>query len=121
MPWYWRLAEQYLIRSEARTHQGKLPEAIADLDRIRERANLSPLSNVAPEIGQKALLDSLDTERRRELFTEWGHRWLDLKRTGKVSDLLSSTKPSWQETDTLYPIPEEEIGKNPKLTQNNGY
>lgn len=116
-----RLAEQYLIRCEARSRQGKLPEAINDLDIIRERANLSLISNVAPGIDQKDLLDSIMIERRRELFTEWGHRWLDLKRSGKVSDILSSTKPSWQETDILYPIPEEEIGKNPNLTQNIGY
>lgn len=116
-----RLAEQYLIRCEARTHQGKLPGAIADLDRIRERASLSLLSNVAPGIDRKALLDSINIERRRELFTEWGHRWLDLKRTGEVSGLLSGIKPSWQETDTLYPIPEEEIAKNPNLTQNVGH
>lgn len=116
-----RLAEQYLIRCEARTHQGKLPEAIADLDRIRERANLSLISNVAPGIDQKALLDSISTERRRELFTEWGHRWLDLKRTGKISNVLSPIKTSWQDTDALYPIPEDEINKNPNLTQNNGY
>lgn len=116
-----RLAEQYLIRCEARTHQGKLLGAIADLDRIRERANLSLISNIAPGIDQKALLDSISSERRRELFTEWGHRWLDLKRTGRISTVLSPIKTSWQDLDALYPIPEGEISKNPNLTQNNGY
>lgn len=116
-----RLAEQYLIRCEAHTRQGKLSQAIADLDKIRNRANLSLISIAAPEIDQKALLDSIDIERRRELFTEWGHRWLDLKRTGKVSNVLSPIKTSWQETDALYPIPEDEINKNPNLRQNEGY
>lgn len=116
-----RLAEQYLIRAEARTRQGKLTSAIDDLDKIRERANLDLIANIAPEIGQGPLLDSIIIERRRELFGEWGHRWLDLKRTGEATEVLSAKKTSWQETDILYPIPEEEINTNPNLTQNNGY
>lgn len=116
-----RLAEQYLIRAEARAHQGKLPLAVDDLDKIRGRAQLPLISTTAPNIGREPLLDSLQVERQRELFTEWGHRWLDLKRTNKASEVLSDKKPSWQNTDVLYPIPEDEINKNPNLTQNNGY
>ncbi|PXX29946.1 RagB/SusD family nutrient uptake outer membrane protein [Arenibacter sp. ARW7G5Y1] len=116
-----RLAEQYLIRAEARAHQDNLPGAIADLDKIRTRAHLVPLSIIDPGINRAALLDSIHLERRRELFTEWGHRWLDLKRTGSVSKVLGIKKPLWQDTDVLYPIPETEIDKNPSLTQNNGY
>lgn len=116
-----RLAEQYLIRAEARAHQDKLAGAIADLDKIRTRAHLAPLSMIAPGINKVALLDSMQLERRRELFTEWGHRWLDLKRTERTSDVLGSIKTSWQPSDGLYPIPESEIDKNPNLEQNNGY
>ena len=67
------------------------------------------------------LLDSIKLERRRELFTEWGHRWLDLKRWELASQLLSDKKEAWQPEDVLYPIPEEEIRKNYNLTQNDGY
>lgn len=116
-----RLAEQYLIRAEARAQLGKIPEAIRDLDKIRIRANLGRLSVIAPGINGSALLDSIHLERRRELFTEWGHRWLDLKRTERASDVLGSIKTSWQPSDGLYPIPESEIDKNPNLEQNNGY
>lgn len=116
-----RLAEQYFIRAEARAQQGKLTEAITDLDKIRERAQLPLISTTASGIGREPLLDSIQIERRRELFTEWGHRWLDQKRTGEASETLGAKKPSWQDTDVFYPIPEEEIGKNPNLTQNNGY
>lgn len=115
-----RLAEQYLIRAEALAHQGKLTEAITDLDKIRNRANLQLISNNAPNIDKDALLDSIIIERNRELFSEWGHRWLDLKRTGTASEILSN-KSSWQDSDLLFPIPEDEINKNPNLTQNNGY
>ena len=41
-----RLAEQYLIRAEARARQNKLPEAISDLNVIRARAGLGPLTAV---------------------------------------------------------------------------
>ncbi len=39
-----RLAEQYLIRAEARARQNDLPGAIADLNIIRQRAGLADLS-----------------------------------------------------------------------------
>ncbi|MEH6681055.1 MAG: RagB/SusD family nutrient uptake outer membrane protein [Sediminicola sp.] len=116
-----RLAEQYLIRAEARAMQGNLSGAIADLDKIRERAGLTPLAETDPEMGQQALLDMIMEERKRELFSEWGHRWLDLKRTRKAGQVLSPIKPQWQGTDILYPIPGEERAKNPNIGQNGGY
>ena len=115
-----RLAEQYLIRAEARAMQNKLAVAISDLDHIRARAGIDLIADSNPTIGQHALLDTIMTARKRELFAEWGHRWLDLKRTGKVNTVFSNN-PSWQNTDALYPIPGEERLKNPFLTQNDGY
>lgn len=115
-----RLAEQYLIRAEARANQNKLEEAIVDLDRIRNRAGINLIAETNPKINQKSLLDSIENERKRELFAEWGHRWLDLKRTGKVNTVFKNNS-TWQNSDVLYPIPGEERLKNPFLTQNNGY
>src|SRR5690606_14313128 len=43
-----RLAEQYLIRSEARLHQNKLDLAIKDVDVIRERAGLNLIATTYP-------------------------------------------------------------------------
>lgn len=116
-----RLAEQYLIRAEASAQLGNTAGAIADLDKLRQRANLPQLGNTAPNIPVAALLDSISKERRRELFTEWGHRWFDLKRTGKATSVLAPEKPFWEATDILYPISEEELMKNPALNQNPGY
>ncbi len=116
-----RLAEQYLIRAEALVMQDDLQKAMADLDKIRGRAGLELLVDINPEISKEELLDKIIEERKRELFTEWGHRWLDLKRTGKAGEILGEDNPHWQETDVLYPIPEEERMKNPNLTQNLGY
>lgn len=111
-----RLAEQYLIRAEARTREGKLELAVGDLNTIRERAGLEPLV-YTPALTQELLLEAVLEERYHELFSEWGHRWLDLKRTGRALELLEGI----EETDLLYPIPEDEILKNPNLTQNAGY
>ena len=111
-----RLAEQYLIRAETRTRQGKLEAAVADLNAIRERAGVEPLVFTSP-FTQEQLIDEVMQQRYHELFSEWGHRWLDLKRTGRALEILEGI----QETDLLYPIPEAELLKNPKLTQNAGY
>ncbi|MDD3988824.1 MAG: RagB/SusD family nutrient uptake outer membrane protein [Bacteroidales bacterium] len=116
-----RLAEQYLIRAEARAQQNKLDLAIADVDVIRARAGLPLIANTNPSISKTALLDAIMQERRVELFTEWGHRWFDLKRTGKALAVLSAIKPGFTSDDLLYPIPESELNKNPFLEQNPGY
>nr|WP_121272541.1 RagB/SusD family nutrient uptake outer membrane protein [Pedobacter schmidteae] len=113
-----RLAEQYLIRAEARTKLGKYEAARDDLNVIRKRANLENTSfDTEPE-----LLMAIERERRMELFAEWGHRWLDLKRTKRADAVLAPLKtPNWQATDVLYPIPAAERAKNINLEQNNGY
>lgn len=116
-----RLSEQYLIRAEARAMQGKLSKGIEDLDIIRKRAGVSLIKDINPGIAQEAFLEKIMEERKRELFSEWGHRWLDLKRTGKATEILKDQNLSWQDTDVFYPIPEAERMKNPSLEQNLGY
>ncbi|MCA6441420.1 MAG: RagB/SusD family nutrient uptake outer membrane protein, partial [Chitinophagaceae bacterium] len=62
------------------------------------------------------------SERRVELFAEWGHRWFDLKRYGLTNTILAPLKGSnWQETDILMPVPFTEIQINSSLVQNPGY
>ena len=112
-----RLAEQYLIRSEARAWQGHLPEAAADLNIIRQRAGLPAV--VVTD--QASLLTAIYHERQVELFTESGHRWLDLQRTGQADAILGKEKPGWKTQAILYPIPNTEIQHNSQLTQNPGY
>ncbi|MGB2525729.1 RagB/SusD family nutrient uptake outer membrane protein [Flagellimonas sp. SN16] len=113
-----RLAEQYLIRAEARAHQGDIFGAQQDLNAIRNRAGLANTTAAT----ENDLLEAILQERHVELFTEQGHRWFDLKRTGKASEVLSSIKTNWRDTDTLFPIPENEIERNPNLKpQNPGY
>lgn len=116
-----RLPEQYLIRAEARIHQGNLNGAMADINVIRKRAGLELLSSNTVDIKADALMNIVLEERRKEFFTEWGHRWLDLKRTRRSEAILSPGNPSWENTDVLYPIPQQERIKNPNLSQNPGY
>lgn len=116
-----RLSEQYLIRAEARARQNKLSGAISDIDKIRKRAGLEPLSENNDQMDKEELINVILEERRKELFTEWGHRWLDLKRMIKASESLFEKKQLWQDTDVLYPIPAGERMKNPNLDQNLGY
>jgi hypothetical protein len=113
-----RLAEQYLIRAEARANLGNLSGAVQDLDSVRFRAGL-PL--ISPSINKTDLLVAIQKERQTELFAEWGHRWFDLKRTKQADLILKNRKPAWNVTDTLYPIPGAERLLNPNLTQNEGY
>lgn len=112
-----RLAELYLIRAEAYAKSNNPQLALDNLNSIRRRAGLADwtideISNI-----EQVVLD----ERRRELFSEWGHRWLDLKRFGKINDVLGQKKTSWQPHAKLLPIPEQDILRNPFLTQNLGY
>ncbi|MDR6782341.1 hypothetical protein ABIE26_001171 [Pedobacter africanus] len=129
-----RLAEQYLIRAEARAMQENLPNAIKDIDAIRIRAGAvsnntganatNPFKTIGfsnPDISRDNLLLAIQKERRIELFSEWGHRWIDLKRTGQADNVLKQIKPKWQSTDVLYPIPYNETSRNPNVGQNLGY
>ncbi|MEM6734553.1 MAG: RagB/SusD family nutrient uptake outer membrane protein [Bacteroidota bacterium] len=112
-----RLSEQYLIRSESRVRMDDFQGALNDLNVIRGRAGL--MNNSA--VSQEALLLAIEQERQNEFFAEFGHRWLDLKRTNRTDSLLGSIKADWQSTDALYPIPQLQLDRNPNFTQNPGY
>lgn len=119
-----RFAEQYLIRAEARAQQARLlgaNSAESDINTIRKRAGLPN----ATATSKDDLLSAIELERRLELFSEWGHRWFDLKRTERVDGVMSVVTQAkggtWQTTDKLYPIPLYDIDKNRQLKQNPGY
>lgn len=113
-----RLAEQYLIRAEARAIQGDLIGAKEDLNLVRRRAGLSDTQALSKEEITTAVLQ----ERRWEFFTEYGHRFFDLKRLEKLDNILGQVKPGWNKEDRLFPIPQAELSANPNLgNQNPGY
>jgi hypothetical protein len=113
-----RLAELYLIRAEARVRSNDITGAQQDINVIRNRALLGNTTLTDPN----QLLDLIALERQREFFAENGHRWLDLKRTGKLDETLSVLSDKiWKSTDRLYPIPEPALRSNPFLNPTEGY
>lgn len=118
-----RLAEMYLIHAEALAHgaPGGSAGAVGDLNVIRHRAGLADLD---AGLTGDALLAAVAHERQTELFAEWGHRWFDLKRTGKAGAVLSQIvlKQPWAgDYQLLYPVPLAEIKADYHLGQNIGY
>ncbi len=114
-----RLAEQYLIRAEARANQNnaaKLVQAVEDLNVLRGRADVTLLSTslLKPDV-----LLAVENERRFELLGEWGHRWFDLVRTNRAVQVLSVTKNNgFTASDMLIPIHVDILKTNPKLKPN---
>ncbi len=114
-----RLAEMYLIRAEARAQQNRITGtsgALADVNTLRRRAK-APLAAFTT---QAAALSAIETERLYELSFE-GHRWFDLKRTGRINAVMTVFSPRWNEKYNLWPIPQTEIQTNRLLVQNTGY
>ena len=118
-----RAGEQYLIRAEANAHLNILTEAKNDLNVVRHRAGLPPTQANT----QEEILNSILLERRVELFTEMSHRWFDLKRFGKIDEVMQEMTPiksngkPWRSFQQLFPIPFTDIIRNPNLVQNQGY
>ncbi|OBX23230.1 MULTISPECIES: RagB/SusD family nutrient uptake outer membrane protein [Bizionia] len=113
-----RLEELYLIRAEARAHLGDIEGAQTDINTIRNRAGLGNTTAST----EQALIEAILHERRIEFFSELGHRFFDLKRTGFLDATLNPIKPGWNSTGRLWPIPDSELLLNPNLLpQNPGY
>jgi len=78
-----RLAETYLIRSEARINQGLSGDD--DINAVRARSWDVQVAG--------ADIDDLLDERGRELMGEC-KRWMDLRRTGKLEERVSQHNPT---------------------------
>ena len=76
--------ELILLRAEANYALGNRAQAIQDLDFIRVNSGgLPPLG--AAYAGD--LVDEILYNRRYSLFDEYGHRWVDLRRYGRLATL----------------------------------
>lgn len=135
-----RYADVLLMLAEAINEaNGPAPEAYEYLNAIRERAGLDALSGLS----QAAFREAVLKERRIELAFE-NHRWLDLKRTKTVPELVDflnayglkeRANPTtsrggipftnddfvFEAYQVLFPIPEVQMRVNPSLRQNPGY
>ncbi|MDP2235121.1 MAG: RagB/SusD family nutrient uptake outer membrane protein [Bacteroidales bacterium] len=119
-----RLADIILLKAEALNANGDVSGAATLVNQIRSRVNL-PNTNATD---QQAMRLAIEKERRFELAFE-GHRWYDLKRTGRAVEVMNNVKGpggaslgySVNENRLLWPIPQSELDKNTKLVQNTGY
>lgn len=114
-----RLAEQYLIRSEAAARLNLLAQARQDINVIRNRAGLGDLPATV-DTPNEILLANLE-ERHRELALE-GHRFFDLRRMRDIPQVNGYLASMYDgEFRLLFPIPQTELDANQLLTQNPGY
>ncbi|MCJ7935968.1 MAG: RagB/SusD family nutrient uptake outer membrane protein [Chryseobacterium sp.] len=97
-----RLEEAYLLLAEALGQQNKVAEALPYINATRQRAGLSLFTN---SISQQTFLNEILLENRKEFFTEMGHRFLDLKRFGRLN-ILTPVKPIWKDYHQLWPLPQ---------------
>ncbi len=116
-----RLGEMYLNRAEANLKKANpaTEEAREDINTIRQRAGLNPVTTSDPE----QLLEILLEERRKELAFE-GHRWFDLRRFNKLEEALREKDTFESEDQFLFPVPQSEIDANEAIgpeDQNPGY
>ncbi len=112
-----RIAEQYLIRAEAKAELNDLSGALDDLNIVRTRAGLPNSAAITKE----DILDAILEERRFEFLWE-AHRYFDLTRTGKLKQKIEALKPNLTVTSKLdlFPIPSNEVILG-GLTQNPDY
>lgn len=105
-----RLAEVILIRAEALARLNRVPEAIAEYNRLRVRAGVAPDPTT---LTQAQALAAIANERRLELAFE-GDRWPDMVRTSTGLTNIPAAQ-------TLLPIPQAELDVSPNMVQNPGY
>ncbi len=116
-----RYAEVLLIYAEALNEQNGGPnsEAYQAIDKIRNRAKITRLQDVAPALSQSQFRDSVFQERRKELVFEY-QRWFDLVRRGAdyyVATLKAAGKTQAAPRHIHFPTPQRELDLNPKLKQ----
>lgn len=98
-----RNEELLLLRAEANIGLGNFPAAQSDINLVRAAAGLGPVTLSAANA-----LDQLLYEKRYSLFLE-GHRWIDLRRYGRLSQ-LPIDRAGDRIIDAM-PIPETEIAE----------
>jgi hypothetical protein len=98
--------ELILLRAEARLATGDRAGAIADLNIVRTvSGGLAPL----PATYAGDLVDEILYNRRYSLFFEYGHRWVDLRRYGRLNT-LEKALPS-HKIFPIVPIPVDECNQ----------
>jgi starch-binding outer membrane protein, SusD/RagB family len=119
-----RLADILLLKAEALNELGDVQGAADLVDMIRNRVDLP--NTTASD--QSSMRLAIEKERRLELAFE-GHRWFDLKRTGRAIEVMNNAVDgtgqslgyNLTENKLVWPIPQAELDRNNSLLQNPGY
>ncbi len=123
----YRFADIVLLKAEALTELNQLDDVSGAqfyLNKIRNRVGLANTTATT----QAELRPAIEKERQLELAFE-GYRWFDLKRTGRALEVMRNAKKAnneplnypIQEFRLVFPVPQNEIDRNPRLIQNPGY
>lgn len=130
-----RYADLLLLQAEIAYHTNNESDAILALNQVRSRVGLSPVNTSGA-----SLLNAIYKERQMELAME-GHRYYDLKRTGRLTEVIQDFYDYNMNRSTdpydaghskgalfrpgiheLFPIPASEIALSEnQIQQNNGY
>jgi tetratricopeptide (TPR) repeat protein len=117
-----RLAEQYLIRAEARLKKSTpdVNGAIDDINTIKDRATVALLAKPTTLTNEQLLL-VIEDERRYELAFE-GHRYFDIIRTGRAPQVFGPHEPRYLDAKFwVHPFPYSVVTSDPDLEQNEAY
>jgi len=118
--------EMYLVRAECNARNGNTAAAMADLNTLLKTRWKTGTFIPYTATGSADALNQVLTERRKELLMR-GVRWTDLRRLNKESQFARTlTRITQGQTYTLppndpryvYPIPDNVIGFNPGMVQN---
>lgn len=116
----YRLAEMILFKAEALAALNRTGEAVAELNKIRNRAQIGDYSG---DTGKNTVEYEILKERSRELYLEL-KRWPDLLRFHHAGTInVYNEVPNLSGTDVplYFPIPVVQIDRNPNLKQTEGY
>lgn len=136
-----RYADVLLLYAEALLEQNKLSDAVIYINKIRQRPSVAMPTVQQVETARGSALSTnqdnlrkyLQEERYRELAFEWGHIYFDMVRWDVLGDEMvkywtaakdggiNPALTSYSKHYYRWPLPAEEISRNPKLIQNTGY
>lgn len=112
-----RSAEMVLDRAEINALAGNINDGVSDCNVTRARAQIALLPT---SISQNSLIDSIRTERIRELCFEGDRLW-NLKRLRvpiSGGDRTASPAQPWDGVDLVLKFSSDDMAKNPSLVNN---
>ena len=123
-----RLADTYLLLAEAQLLAGQRPAALANINKVRERAAFAGKTAAMTIADAQLSMEFIMEERARELAGEQ-IRWMDLKRWGKLVERVKAHNPQAapfiKDVHNVRPIPQAQIdrseGGSKSFAQNPGY